>query len=98
MNQERLLKVIIAPHISEKAANMREKNNQYAFRVLRDATKTEIKDAIEFLFNKKVESVCVVNAKPRQKVFKGIKSRKKEWKKAYVTLSADQTLDMIGVQ
>lgn len=97
MNQERLLKIIIAPHISEKATIAGEAN-EYVFRVLENASKPEIKDAIEFLFNTKVKNVRVVNVRPKKKLFRGMEGKKKGWKKAYVALQADQKLDIAGAQ
>jgi large subunit ribosomal protein L23 len=98
MNQERLLKVILSPHVSEKASVAMEKRNEYTFQVLDSATKSEVKDAIEFLFNTKVKSVRVVNVRAKKKMFRGIEGTRKSWKKAYVTLQADQKLDIIGAQ
>ena len=71
MNQERLYKIIESSHISEKAATLTEKQNQYVFRVVSDATKSEIKNAVEFLFNTKVKLVRVLNVRHKQKTFKG---------------------------
>ena len=98
MNQERLLKVILSPHISEKATIAMEKHNEYVFQVVESATKPEIKDAIEFLFNAKVKSVRIVNVRPKKKMFRGVEGTKKGWKKAYITLQADQKLDIMGAQ
>lgn len=98
MNQERLLKVILSPHISEKATIAMEKHNEYVFQVIENATKPEVKDAIEHLFNAKVKSVRIVNVRPKKKLFKGVEGKRKGWKKAYVTLQADQKLEMIGAQ
>jgi len=98
MNQERLLKVILSPHVSEKTSVAMEKRNEYAFQVLDTATKSEVKDAIELLFNTKVKSVRVVNVRPKQKMFRGFEGKRKGWKKAYVTLQADQKLDILGAQ
>lgn len=95
MNRERLLKVIISPHLSEKSNIATEKDNRYAFRVVKTATKPEIKDAIEFVFNAKVKSVSIVNVKAKGKIFRGVKGKKKAWKKAYVTLNADQKLNFL---
>jgi len=96
MNQERLLKLILSPHISEKTTIGMQKHNEYVFHVIENATKPEIKDAIEFLFNAKVKSVRIVNVKSKTKLFRGIEGRRKGWKKAYVTLQADQKLDVMG--
>jgi large subunit ribosomal protein L23 len=98
MNQERLLKLILSPHISEKSTIGIEKRNEYVFQVLDSANKSEIKDAIEVLFNTKVKSVRIVNVRPKKRLFRGIEGVKKGWKKAYVTLQADQKLDIMGAQ
>lgn len=98
MSQERLLKVIMSPHISEKATMAAQLNNEYVFHVADTATKPEVKDAIEFLFNTKVKAVRIVNVRPKQKLFRGIEGKRKGWKKAYVTLQANQTLDIAGAQ
>jgi len=98
MNQERLLKVILSPHISEKATIGVDKRNEYVFQVIKDATKPEIKDAVEHLFNAKVKTVRIVNVIPKKKMFKGVAGTRKGWKKAYVTLQADQKLDIMGAQ
>jgi len=93
MNQERLLKIILAPHMSEKAAIGTEKRGEYVFEVCRDSNKAEIKSAIEYLFNTKVEKVRVVNVKTKQRRFGSIIGKKKAWKKAYITLVEGQHLD-----
>ena len=98
MNQERLLNIILSPHISEKATTVMEKNNEYVFSVVKDASKSEVKDAIEFLFNTKVKAVRVATVRAKKKMFKGIEGSRKSWKKAYVTLQADQKLDMMVAQ
>lgn len=98
MNQERFFQIIYTPYMSEKVAIATEMRRQYAFKVAPDATKPEIKEAIEFLFNTKVESVRVVTMKSKVKSFKGLEGRRKGWKKAYVTLYADQKLDLGVIQ
>lgn len=98
MNQERLLQIILAPHVSEKSTMGMEKRNEYAFQVHQSASKSEVKDAIEQLFNAKVKSVRIVNVRSKKKNFKGMEGLRKGWKKAYVTLQADQKLDMMGAQ
>lgn len=95
MNQERLLKIILSPHISEKATIGVEKRNEYVFEVVACATKPEVKDAVEQLFNTKVKTVRIVNVRPKKKMFRGIEGTHKGWKKAYVTLQADQKLDIM---
>lgn len=98
MNQERLLQVILSPHVSEKATIAADKKNEYVFQVADFASKPEIKDAIEFLFNTKVKLVRIVNVRPKQKLFRGVEGKRKGWKKAYVTLQSNQKLDIVGAQ
>jgi len=98
MKQERFLKIILSPYISEKATIAIEKRNEYLFRVADNASKSEIKDAIEFLFSTKVKSVRVLNVRPKKKLFRGFEGKRKGWKKAYITLQADQKLDIMGAQ
>ncbi|VVC75161.1 50S ribosomal protein L23 [Aquicella siphonis] len=98
MNQERLLQVILTPHVSEKSTIAMEKRNEYVFEVADNATKPEVKDAIEHLFNAKVKTVRIVNVRPKKKMFRGFEGKRQGWKKAYVTLQADQKLDIIGAQ
>lgn len=98
MNQERLLKVLLTPHVSEKATIGIEKRNEYVFKVVDSATKLEVKGAIELLLNAKVKTVRILNVRPKAKIFKGTEGKRKGWKKAYITLHADQKLDMLGTQ
>ncbi len=92
MSQERLLQVLLAPQISEKATYVADKYEQVIFRVASDATKPEIKAAVELLFKVEVESVQVANVKGKVKRFKGATGRRKGWKKAYVSLKPGQEL------
>ena len=69
MSQERLTRVLVGPIVSEKSTMIADKNNQIAFRVVKDATKKEVKDAVELLFKVQVESVQVSNLKGKQKRF-----------------------------
>ena len=75
MNQERLLKIILSPHISEKSTIGTEKRNEYVFQVIENATKPEVKDAVEHLFNTKVKSVRIVNVKAKKKMFRGLEGK-----------------------
>ena len=95
MNQERLMQVLLAPQISEKATYIAEKNEQVIFRVASDATKPEIKAAVELLFKVDVESVQVANVKGKVKRFKGAIGRRKGWKKAYVCLKPGQEINFV---
>ena len=97
--KERLYSVLLEPHITEKAATLGESSNQYAFKVARDATKQEIKRAVETLFDVTVLSVTTLNVKGKVKRnFRGVTSRMKSWKKAYVRLAADDSIDYTAVQ
>jgi large subunit ribosomal protein L23 len=95
MNQERLMQVLLAPQISEKATYVAEKNEQVVFRVASDATKPEIKAAVELLFKVEVEGVQVANVKGKVKRFKGATGRRKGWKKAFVSLKAGQEINFV---
>lgn len=98
MNQERIMQVLLAPHITEKTSMVAEKGNQVAFRVLPDATKTEIKQAVETLFKVKVRGVTTVNMKGKNKRFGGRLGRRSDWKKAYVSLAEGQELDFLNAE
>jgi large subunit ribosomal protein L23 len=97
MNAERLMQVILAPVVTEKATMIAEKNNQVAFRVVADATKPEIKAAIELLFKVEVESVQVANRKGKEKRFGRFMGRRRNERKAYVSLKAGQEIDFTEV-
>lgn len=95
-NQERLMQVLRAPHISEKANRVAERYNQVVFKVLRDATKPEIRDAVELMFKVKVKGVTVVNVKGKRKRFGAIYGKRPDWKKAYVSLGAGHEIDFVA--
>ncbi len=92
-NEERLLNILLAPQISEKATYVAELNEQVIFRVASDATKPEIKAAVEKLFNVTVDSVQISNVKGKQKRFGRYMGSRKDWKKAYVCLAAGQEIN-----
>lgn len=96
MNEERLMKVLMAPHISEKSTIAADQNNQIVFKVATDATKPEIKKAVELLFDVKVDRVQVSNVKGKVKRFGAKIGRRSDWKKAYVTLQEGQEIDFLG--
>ena len=95
-NTERLMKELLAPVISEKGTFVGEKNNQYLFRVMSDATKPEIKAAVELLFKVEVEKVSTVVQKGKVKRFGRSIGRRDHVKKAYVSLKAGQELNFSG--
>jgi len=92
-NQERLMNVLLAPQISEKATYVAEKNEQVIFKVVSDATKPEIKAAVELLFKVNVENVQVANVKGKHKRFGKFMGSRKDWKKAYVCLAPGQEIN-----
>lgn len=91
--QDRLMQVLLAPIISEKATNIAEKRNQIAFRVMQDATKGEVKTAVEQLFSVKVDSVNMVNIAGKQKRFGRFEGRRNNIRKAYVCLAEGQEIN-----
>ncbi|QZA79534.1 50S ribosomal protein L23 [Deefgea tanakiae] len=96
--ENRMLQVILAPVVSEKSTMIAEKTEQVVFRVATDATKAEIKAAVELLFKVKVDAVNVVNVKGKSKRFGRTNGRRKDWKKAYVSLVSGQELDLAAAQ
>ena len=93
MNPERVYTVLVEPHISEKVSILGDKSNQYAFKVAKDATKAEIREAVETIFDVEVLKVTTANVKGKVKRnVRGI-TRKKNWKKAYITVAAGQEID-----
>jgi large subunit ribosomal protein L23 len=95
MSNAKLLQVIRAPRVSEKTVRVQE-INQYVFEVARDATKGDIKSAVESLFNVTVEAVNVVNVKGKNKSFRFRAGRRGDWRKAYVRLADGQTIDVMA--
>jgi large subunit ribosomal protein L23 len=93
MTREQLMSVLIAPHVTEKTSLAMQNNNQYTFRVRRDATKPDIKKAVELLFEVKVSAVQVVNEPGKTRRFGKTVGRTQDWKKAYVSLAKGQTID-----
>ena len=85
-DEGRLMQVLIAPVISEKATMVAEKSNAVTCKVMRDATKPEIKAAVELLFKVEVKSVQILNVKGKAKRFGKTMGRRKDWKKAFVCL------------
>ena len=92
LHQERLMTVIRGPHLSEKA-HIAAENNQVVLKVRTDATKQEVKQAVELLFETKVEKVQVVNVKGKAKRFQQTRGRRPDWKKAYVKLADGASIE-----
>lgn len=91
--QERLMQVLLAPVVSEKSTFVADKGNQYVFRVASNATKPEIKAAVELMFKTQVKSVSVVNVRGKEKRSGRFVGRRNHWKKAYVALHAGQEIN-----
>ena len=98
MSQQRLMNVLLEPHISEKSSVVADQNNQVVFKVAVDATKTEIKQAVELMFEVGVESVQVSNMKGKVKRAAGGLGRRKNWKKAYISLKEGQDINFVGTE
>ncbi|MDN7123849.1 50S ribosomal protein L23 [Pseudidiomarina terrestris] len=96
MREERLLKVILAPHVSEKSTVAAETSNTVVFKVAKDANKAEIKAAVEKLFEVEVEGVRTVNVKGKTKRSGMRFGKRSDWKKAYVTLKEGADIDFVG--
>ena len=93
MSQNRLYSVLLAPIVSEKSTMIGEKNEQVAFRVKHDATKPEVKAAVELLFKVQVESVQILNQKGKSKRFGRFEGRRGNVRKAYVSLKPGQEIN-----
>lgn len=96
MNENRLLQVIYSPHVSEKAALAADGSNQYVFKVASDATKAEIKKAVELLFGVAVDAVRVLNNKGKTKRFGQRAGSRSDMRKAYVRLKEGEEIDFVG--
>jgi len=96
MNEERLMKILLSPYNSEKTAIMADKYKHIAFKVIKDATKPEIKAAVEHLFKVKVDRVTVDNVRGKVRNFKQRKGKLKDWKKAYVALKEGFDIDFVN--
>jgi large subunit ribosomal protein L23 len=98
MSESRLLKVLVAPLVSEKTARIAERNRQYAFKVVGDATKPEIRQAVELLFSVKVTGVQVANMSGKAKRFGQTMGKRSDWKKAIVTLAEGNDINFMGAE
>jgi large subunit ribosomal protein L23 len=96
VNQERLMKVLLGPIISEKTALAADQSSQFAFKVDPSATKREIGQAVELLFEVKVDKVQVLNVKGKAKRFGARLGRRPDWRKAYVKLAPGHDIDFGG--
>ena len=90
-----LYEVIRAPRVSEKTARLQEVSNQYVFEIAKDATKADVKAAVEQIFEVTVRAVNVVNVKGKNKAFKFRQGKRGDWRKAYVKLADGQSIDVM---
>jgi large subunit ribosomal protein L23 len=97
-NAEQLMNVVLAPVVSEKSTFVADKNRQYVFRVADDATKPQIKAAVELMFKTKVEGVTVLNVHGKQRRFGRLTGRRRNWKKAYVRLAEGQEINFAATE
>jgi large subunit ribosomal protein L23 len=95
---DRLMNVVLAPVVSEKSTSVADKNRQYVFRVADDATKPQIRAAVELMFKTKVDSVTVANVRGKERRFGRLSGRRRSWKKAYVRLSAGQEINFAATE
>lgn len=98
MSEARLMKVLLAPLMSEKTARLADRNRQFAFKVVGDATKPEIRQAVETLFNVKVTGVQVANVRGKTKRFGQTIGKRSDWKKAFVTLAEGNEINFMGAE
>lgn len=98
MNDQRLYQVLLAPHVSEKTATAAEMEGRHTFRVTRDATKLEVRKAVEKIFDVEVRGVQIVNVPGKTKRFGSKEGKRSDWKKAIVRLAEGQDIDFMGIE
>ena len=99
MSQQSIMSILLEPKVTEKSSMIGELNNQYVFKVSKNATKPEIKKAVELMFEgAEVESVQVANVKGKRKIFKRLPGQRANWKKAYIKLKPGFDIDFMGTE
>ncbi len=98
MSEARLMQVLLRPHVSEKATRLGEDHQQVVFRVATDASKSEVAQAVELMFEVKVKAVQIANVKGKTRKFRQTRGRRSDWKKAYVSLAEGHEIDFLGAQ
>jgi large subunit ribosomal protein L23 len=98
MNQERLMKVLLAPIVSEKSTRVADAHRQFAFKVMKNASKPDVRKAVELMFDVKVASVQIANVRGKSKRFGQSLGKRSDWKKAYVTLAEGHDIDFMGAE
>ena len=96
MSKERLMKLLLAPCITEKSALVSSKYRQIVFKIVPDATKREVKQAVELMFEVEVEKVQLSNVKGKCRLFQRVHGRRSDWKKAYVKLKPGHDINFLG--
>ena len=96
MSKDRLFKVLLSPRVTEKTARIGESSNQYVFKVATDASKADVRAAVEEIFEVNVESVQIAVVKGKSKTFKMRPGKRNDWKKAYVRVQEGQVIDLLG--
>jgi len=96
MSKNRLMNILLAPVVSEKSSMAADSANQFVFKVASDASKPEIAEAVELMFEVKVDAVRTVNMKGKQKRFGSVMGKRNSWKKAYVRLQQGHDIDFAG--
>lgn len=94
MNQISMMRVLQAPIVSEKSTSLADREKRYVFRVLRSATKAQVKKSVELMFNVEVDSVHVLNVKGKKRRFGRFVGERSDWKKAYVKLKTGHDIDL----
>ena len=98
MNREQLMKVLMAPIVSEKSTRLADANRQFVFKVLPGASKPDVSKAVELMFNVKVDAVQISNVRGKVKRRGATIGRRSDWKKAYVTLAEGHDIDFMGAE
>lgn len=98
MNQERLMNILLAPIVSEKSSRLADASRQFVFKVMKDASKPEVKRAVELMFDVKVDNVQIANMRGKVKAHGRSIGRRSDWKKAYVTLSEGHDIEFMGTE
>lgn len=98
MNQERIMKVLISPIVSEKSTRLADQHRQFVFKVVKDASKPEVRKAVELMFDVKVDAVQIANVSGKVKRFGGAIGKRSDWKKAFVTLAEGHDINFMGAE
>ena len=95
MNQERLMQILLGPVVSEKSTRVADANRQAVFKVVKNASKAEIRRAVELMFDVEVERVTTATVNGKRKIFQRRPGSRSDWKKAYVTLKPGHDIDFL---